>query len=133
MTNVTENATQNVNPNGYAISTVAMDSSDGTGNTAYVGIMGFSTPGFPTSHVWKTANAGASWTDWTGTGSAELPDAPVNALLVDAQAGLVYAGTDVGIFVSATSAPGWTEVGPTAGAGGVGISAERSGDGAATF
>ena len=117
MTNVTENATQNVNPNGYAISTVAMDSSDGSGNTAYVGIMGFSTPGFLTSHVWKTANAGASWTDWTGTGSAELPDAPVNALLVDAQAGLVYAGTDVGIFVSATSAPGWTEVGPLPGPG----------------
>ena len=117
MTNVTENATQNVNPNGYAISTVAMDSSDATGNTAYVGIMGFSTPGFPTSHVWKTANAGASWTDWTGTGSAELPDAPVNALLVDAQAGLVYAGTDVGIFVSATSAPSWTEVGPRPGPG----------------
>ena len=115
MTNVTENATQNVNPNGYAISTVAMDSSDGTGNTAYVGIMGFSTPGFPTSHVWKTVNAGSSWTDWTGTGSAELPDAPVNALLVDAQAGLVYAGTDVGIFVSATGAPGWTEVGPPPG------------------
>jgi len=117
MTNVTANATQNVNPNGYAISTVAMDSSDGSGNTAYVGIMGFSTPGFPTSHAWKTANAGASWTDWTGTGSAELPDAPVNALLVDAQAGLVYAGTDVGIFVSATGAPSWTEVGPPPGPG----------------
>ena len=117
MANVTENATQNVNPNGYAISTVAMDSSDGSGNTAYVGIMGFSTPGFPTSHVWKTANASASWTDWTGAGSAELPDAPVNALLVDAEAGLVYAGTDVGIFVSATSAPGWTEVGPAPGPG----------------
>ena len=117
MTNVTANATQNVNPNGYAISTVAMDSSDGTGKTAYVGIMGFSTPGFPTSHAWKTANAGASWTDWTGTGSAELPDAPVNALLVDAQAGLVYVGTDVGIFVSATSAPSWTEVGPPPGPG----------------
>jgi len=117
MMNVTGNSTQNVNPNGYAISTVAMDSSDGSGNTAYVGIMGFSTPGFPTAHAWKTANAGASWTDWTGTGSAELPDAPVNALLVDAQAGLVYAGTDVGLFVSATSAPSWTEVGPPPGSG----------------
>jgi hypothetical protein len=117
MTNVTQNVTQNVNPNGYAISTVAIDSSDGTGNTAYVGIMGFSTPGFPTSHVWKTANAGSSWTDWTGTGATELPDAPVNALLVDAQAGLVYAGTDVGIFVSSTSAPSWTEVGPPPGPG----------------
>jgi hypothetical protein len=118
MTNVTQNATQNVNPQGYAISSVAMDSSDGIGNTAYVGIMGFSVlPSYPTSHVWKTANAGASWNDWSGTGATELPDAPVNALLVDAQTGLIYAGTDVGVFVSSTSAPSWTEVGPTPGPG----------------
>jgi hypothetical protein len=116
LTNVTQSATQNINPNGYAISTVAMDSSDPTGNTAYVGIMGFSTPGFPTSHVWMTANAGASWTDWSGSGATELPDAPVNTLLVDAQVGQVYAGTDVGVFVSSTTTPGWTEVGPTPGA-----------------
>ncbi len=117
MTNVTRNATQNVNPNGYAISSVAMDSSVASGNTAYVGIMGFSTQAYATSHVWKTTNAGASWTDWSGTGATGLPDAPVNVLLVDAQAGLVYAGTDVGVFVSSTSAPSWTEVGPAPGVG----------------
>jgi hypothetical protein len=122
MTNVTQNATQNVNPQGYAISSVAMDSSDGTGNTAYVGIMGFSVlPSYPTSHVWKTASAGASWNDWSGTGATELPDAPVNAVLVDSQAGLVYAGTDVGVFVSSTSAPSWTEVGPAPGLGASGF------------
>ena len=109
------NVTQNINPNGYAIATVSMDKSDLTGKTAYVGIMGFSTSGFPTSHVWKTANAGASWTDWTGTGVTELPDNPVNALLVDEQAGQIYAGTDVGVFASSTNAPSWTEVGPTPG------------------
>ena len=114
MTNVTQNATQNINPNGYAISSVALDSSDATGSTAYVGIMGFSTPAFPTSHVWQTKNAGLNWTDWTGTG---LPDSPVNALLVDASAAQVYAGTDVGVFVSPTSAPNWTEVGPAPGPG----------------
>jgi hypothetical protein len=108
------NVTQNVNPNGYAISTVAMDQSDASGKTAYVGIMGFSTPSYPTSHVWKTANAGTSWTDWTGTG---LPDIPVNALLVDSQLGQIYAGTDVGVFVSSTTTASWTEVGPTPGPG----------------
>ncbi len=117
MTNVTQNATQNVNPDGYAISSVAMDSSSGSGNTAYVGIMGFSTPAYPTSHVWKTTNAGAVWMDWTGTGMGALPDNPVNALLVDPLAGQVYAGTDVGVFVSSTSAPSWTEVGPGPGPG----------------
>src|ERR1700687_3412986 len=113
--NLMTDVTQNVNPNGYAISTVAMDQSDATGKTAYVGIMGFSTPSYPTSHVWKTANAGASpWTDWTGTG---LPDVPVNALLVDSQAGQIYAGTDVGVFVSSTTTASWTEVGPAPGPG----------------
>jgi len=110
------NVTQNVNPNGYAIAAVAMDTSDATGNTAYVGIMGFSTPSYPTSHVWKTTNAGASWTDWTGTG---LPDAPVNALLVDSSVtpSQIYAGTDVGVFVSSTTTASWTEVGPAPGPG----------------
>ena len=112
------NATQNVNPNGYAISSVAIDNSDATGNTAYVGIMGFSTSTYPTSHIWKTTNAGASWTDWTGVG---LPDAPVNALLVDAQAGQIYTGTDVGVLVSSTSTASWTEVGPAPGPGATGF------------
>ncbi len=107
------NVTQNVNPNAYAISTVAMDASDATGNTAYVGIMGFSTPLYPTSHVWQTTNGGASWTDWSGAASTALPDNPVNALLVDPQAGQIYAGTDVGVFSSSTASPSWTEVGPT--------------------
>lgn len=40
----------------------------------------------------------------------------MNALLVDSQAGQIYAGTDVGVFVSSTSTPSWTEVGPTPGA-----------------
>ncbi len=113
------NVTQNVNPGGYAISSVAMDSSDTSGRTAYVGIMGFSTSQYPTSHVWKTTTAGSStWTDWTGVGATALPDAPVNALLVDAQAAVVYAGTDVGVFVSSTTAPpSWTEVGPAPGPG----------------
>jgi hypothetical protein len=111
------NVTQNVNPNGYAISSVAMDESDATGKTAYVGIMGFSTPLYPTSQVWKTANAGTSWTDWTSTGPTGLPDVPVNALLVDSQTGLVYAGTDVGVFVSSTTAASWIEVGPAPGSG----------------
>jgi hypothetical protein len=109
--------TGNVNPQGYAISSIAMDKSDTTGATAYIGIMGFSTPSYPTSHVWKTTNAGTGWVDWTGTGSTALPDAPVNALLVDSNAALIYAGTDVGVFVSSTSTPAWTEAGPAPSAG----------------
>jgi hypothetical protein len=102
------NITQNVNPNGYAISSVVMESSSPADNTAFIGIMGFNT-----SHVFKATYASGSWnwTDWTGTG---LPDAPVNALLVDSSVTpfQIYAGTDVGVFVSSTTTPSWTEVGP---------------------
>jgi hypothetical protein len=109
------NVTQGINPNGYAISSVAIDGSDSSGQTAYIGIMGFSTSRLPTSHVWKTSNAGASWTDWSGSGLNALPDDPVNALLVDSQTGLIYGGTDVGVFSSSTTSLGWAEVGPPPG------------------
>jgi hypothetical protein len=115
------NVTQNINPQGYAIAAVALDSSDISGDTAYAGIMGFSAQSYPTSHVWKTVRAGAAWADWTGSGSTALPDAPVNALIVDPQAGKIYAGTDVGAFVTTTSAPSWTEVGPSPAPGAAGF------------
>ncbi|MFZ1006706.1 MAG: hypothetical protein WAN65_07715 [Candidatus Sulfotelmatobacter sp.] len=99
-----------INPNQFPISSVALDSSDATGNTAYVTMMGF-TGG--TGHVWRTTNAGGAWTDFTGSGGASpLPDSPVNAVVVDSNAQIVYVGTDVGVFQSATSAAAWTEVGP---------------------
>jgi hypothetical protein len=117
------NVTGNINPDGYAIAAVAIDNSDTSGKTAYVGIMGFSTPSYPTSHVWKTTNAGASWVDWTGgTGSTGLPDAPVNALLVDSSVTpQIYAGTDVGVFVGSTVTPNWSEAGPSPASGGTGF------------
>jgi len=105
---VTSNGPQgNVNPNQFPISSVAIDSSDSTGKTAYVTVMGF-TGG--TGHVWKTTNAGAVWTDFTGN----LPDSPVNAVVVYPGLSQVYVATDVGVFGSSTSAASWTELGPNA-------------------
>lgn len=105
-TDVTGNGLQgSINPNQYPISGVAIDTSNGTGNTAYVTIMGF-TGG--SGHVWKTTNAGASWTDFTGN----LPDSPANAVVVYPAASLVFVATDVGVFASPTSGPSWTELGP---------------------
>lgn len=99
-----------INPNQFPISSVAIDSSDATGNTAYVTVMGFT--GGP-GHVWQTTNAGAAWIDFTGSGGASpLPDSPVNAVVVDSTTHFVYVGTDVGVFQSATSAAAWAEVGP---------------------
>jgi hypothetical protein len=91
------------NPSGFPVSSIALDTSDPTGRTAYATVMGFRV-----SHVWKTTSAGASWIDFT----ANLPDAPANAILVDTAASTIYVGTDVGVFASDSSIPGWTEVGP---------------------
>ena len=108
---VTGNGPQGrINTNQFPISSVAIDTSDSTGGTAYVTVMGF-TGG--AGHVWKTTNFGGSWADFT----ANLPDSPTNAVVVDALNGEVYVGTDVGVFVSSTSTASWTEVGPTPGPG----------------
>jgi hypothetical protein len=101
-----------INPNQFPISSVAIDTSDPTGNTAYVTVMGFT--GGP-GHVWQTTNAGAAWSDVTGSGGNALPDSPVNAVVVDPEAHVVYVGTDVGVFQSLTSTIAWTELGPSAG------------------
>src|SRR3954464_1985240 len=101
-----DDVTQAINPQGFPISSIALDSTDPLGNTAYVTIMGFHT-----SQVWKTTDAGGSWTDFT----ANLPDAPANVIMVDSGAsllnGIVYVGTDVGVFASSTGTANWTEVG----------------------
>ena len=97
-----------INPDNFPISSIAVDSSDRSGLTAYAAVMGFHV-----SHVWKTMDGGVSWTDFT----ANLPDAPANALLVDPgltpDAGILYVGTDVGVFASSTGAANWVEVGPS--------------------
>jgi len=103
-----------INPGQFPISSVAIDVSDPTGNTAYVTVMGFT--GGP-GHVWQTTNAGASWTDFTGSGANALPDSPVNAVVVDPVSHVIYVGTDVGVFQSSTTSPIWGEVGPASGPG----------------
>jgi len=91
-----------MNPKHFPIAAIALDSANANGNAAYAAVMGFGV-----GHVWKTSNGGQSWTNFSGT----LPNAPVNALLVDS--GMVYAGSDVGVFASNTSGASWAEVGAT--------------------
>ena len=57
---------------------------------AYVGMSGFGS-----GHVFRTDDRGRSWADV----SANLPDVPVNAILIDALSpDRVYLGTDIGVF-----------------------------------
>jgi uncharacterized protein (TIGR03437 family) len=52
--------------------------------------------GFGTGHVFRTADYGANWEDI----SRNLPDIPVNAVLLDAASpDTIYIGTDIGVFV----------------------------------
>ncbi len=112
---VTDNGPQgSINPNQFPISSVATDFSDASGNTAYVTVMGF-TGG--AGHVWKTTNAGATWTDFT----ANLPDSPVNAVVLYMALAQVYVATDVGVFASSTATPSWTELGPLPASGQAGF------------
>ncbi|MGI9101538.1 MAG: hypothetical protein ACR2IF_03750 [Terriglobales bacterium] len=101
---------------GCKIGGIAIDPHDATGNTAYVAVMGFGT-----GHVFKTTNAGATWTLLDGSGAGAIPDAPANAVVADpVAANLVYVATDVGVFKLDTTNLGsinWVEVGPTSGPG----------------
>ncbi len=104
-----------INPQHFPISSIAVDPSDGNGTRAYAAIMGFHVP-----HLWMTPSGGVSWFNFNGN----LPDAPVNAIVLDPgddpSSGNIniYVGTDVGVFVSSTATPIWTEVGPASGQSG---------------
>jgi photosystem II stability/assembly factor-like uncharacterized protein len=74
---------------------------------AYVAFSGFRVD-HPLAHVFRTSNHGAAWTDV----SSDLPDAPVNELLLDPRrSSTLYAGTDVGVFVSHNTGTSWTPLG----------------------
>jgi len=93
------------------ISGLAIDPADASGRTAYVAFNGFSRtwiegPGAGLGHLWKTANAGASWSDVSGN----LPDVPLNDVIVLGPGKLVVA-SDLGVMVSTTGGATWSRLG----------------------
>ena len=59
-------------------------------------------------HLFRTTNVGASWTDISGN----LPDAPVNDVVVDPQnTNRLFVATDVGVYVSNDLGASWDELG----------------------
>jgi hypothetical protein len=98
------NVTGSINPNRFPVSSIALDPTDTTGKTAYATIQGFMGNSTGAGHVWKTTNAGATWTD-VGIG---LPDAPANAIVVDPTSNTtLYVGTDVGVYVTQDGGVTW--------------------------
>lgn len=87
------------------ITKVAVDPTDA--NLAYVTVSGFRN-GDPAAHVFRTTNGGASWQDISGN----LPDAPVNDLVLDPRDRTkLYVASDVGVFVSTDTGATWTQAG----------------------
>jgi photosystem II stability/assembly factor-like uncharacterized protein len=86
------------------IESITVAPSDVSGATAYVTLGGYGS-----GHVWKTTNAGQSWSDLSGTNAAtKLPNIATTALLLDPTTpGVIYAGTDIGVFRSTTDGITW--------------------------
>lgn len=85
-------------PNRYPTH-VAVDGRDA--RTAYVTYSGFGS-----GHVFRTTNAGASWTDITHN----LPDLPTNVILPDPlDRGILYVGNDLGVYVSTDTGAHWQQ------------------------
>ena len=59
-------------------------------------------------HVYKSTDAGATWTGIDGAGNTAIPDIPVHAIVVDAvDTSRLYVGTDLGVFVSLDGGANW--------------------------
>lgn len=85
------------NPIGFDVSSVAVDSHDPSGATVYATIMGFGTETTASPHVYRSTDFGAHWLNV----SANLPDAPANALVIDPNdANTVYIALDAGVYVT---------------------------------
>ncbi len=68
--------------------------------TVYISFFGYTSG----RKVYRSTNAGTSWTNWSGT----LPNIPVNCIVCDNTANNgVYVGTDVGVFYRDNGTSDW--------------------------
>lgn len=73
------------------------------GRRAYVALSGFGG-----GHVFHTSDGGENWKDVSGSAAGALPDVPVNTLLLHPERdSVLWAGTDVGLFVSEDAGETW--------------------------
>ena len=85
------------NPFGFDVSSVTVDAHDVTGGTVYATVMGFGSLLSASPHVYRSVDFGGHWLNI----SANLPNAPANALVVDPNdANTVYIALDAGVYVT---------------------------------
>ncbi|MCU1308278.1 MAG: hypothetical protein JWN45_2973 [Acidobacteriaceae bacterium] len=60
------------------------------------------------AHVYKSTDGGITWNQSDGSGDGAIPDVPVHCIAVDPNVtSRLYAGTDVGVFVSLDGGQSW--------------------------
>jgi uncharacterized protein (TIGR03437 family) len=75
---------------------------------AYVTFSGYSYDGDTQGHVFRTINAGATWTDISGN----LPNVPANDIVIDPDLPTtLYVATDVGVFSTSDGGNTWFTLG----------------------
>lgn len=97
------------------VTQVVPDPNDATGQTVYVTLSGFAFGGDIKGHIFKSTNAGGTWTDVSCAATncitpaaTDLPNIPVNDLVVDPDvSGALYAATDLGVFASSDGGATW--------------------------
>ena len=88
------NSTQ-FNQAGFAISSIAVDPHDPTGQTVYATAQGFSGNGLTSGEVYGSTNGGAAWVNLTNN----LPLAPANSIVVDPNVpSELYVALDTGVY-----------------------------------
>jgi hypothetical protein len=84
-------------------------------NIVYIALGNFSNGTAPSqSHVWRITNLGTTpvITGINGSGLNSLPDVPVNGFAIDPQKpSRLFAGTDIGVFISEDSGASWIPYG----------------------
>lgn len=64
--------------------------------------------GYHQDNVWRTEDGGTTWVRITGSGTGALPSTPVTSLAIHRKIpGLVFAGTDVGLFWTTDDGQSW--------------------------
>lgn len=97
----------NTVPDGF-IARAVVDPNNQT--TAYITLSNFGV-----NNVFKTTNLNANpptWTNASGSGGTAIPQVPVSAFVVDPQnSNTLYAGTDIGVYVSTDGGTNWNPFG----------------------
>jgi len=75
-------------------------------DVVYVTFSGFRN-GEDAAHVYKTTNGGDSWENISGN----LPNAPVNDIVVDTERNTVHVGSDVGVYTLKNGKRNWASTG----------------------